>query len=153
VIYDYAKGTRRPSRRHFRTGASTPWANDAFPLFKISSPISKTFSDSVENFSFSTTFFDFQPSKFLMTFFIHWLQILNFPPIFAVSVHFSLFRENYYFPPTFANFPPDFVKFTCFFTYFKCFRFPAVWPWCIYESHNARTGPSGRPCFRIPSLN
>ena len=38
----------------------------------------------------------------------------NFPPIFAVSVHFPLFRENDSFPPYFYKFPPALRKFTCF---------------------------------------
>ena len=44
-------------------------------------------------------------------------------PIFAVSVHFPLFRENYYFPPTLTNFPP-LHKFTCFLHTLRVFRFP-----------------------------
>src|SRR6218665_3490304 len=49
-------------------------------------------------------FLDFHPPKFL-TFFSRRPQISNFPPIFAVSVHFPLFHENYYFPPTLPYFP------------------------------------------------
>src|SRR6218665_946068 len=56
----------------------------------------KKISDSVESFLqfylFPKIFLDFHPPKFLTTFFSHRLQILNFPPIFAVSIHFPLIR-------------------------------------------------------------
>ena len=107
-------------------------------------------------------FLDFHPAKFLMTFF------LVVSHIFAVSVHFQAplfaygcwgalykylntiqyntifppFHENYHFLPTFAN-SPWYCKIYAFFTYFMCFSFtPLVWPWCIYASHNVRTGRS-----------
>src|SRR6218665_1272540 len=65
------------------------------------------------NFTFSKKVFDFHPAKFLMTFFSHLLGPYKFLisfPFLTVSVHFPLFRENYYFSPTFPNFSPDFAK-------------------------------------------
>ena len=48
----------------------------------------------------------------------------EFPPIFAKTLHFPLFREIYYFP--FLIFPlHDFRNCTCFFTYFTCLSFPS----------------------------
>jgi len=85
-----------------------------FPLFQIN------FSDSVENF----------PNFF---FFWSFTTNLEFPPYFRC---FSTF----FLSPTFANFSPDFVKCTCFFMFYVFFVTPLVWPWCIYSSHNARTG-------------
>src|SRR6218665_2023109 len=92
-----------------------------FPLF------SKNFQTLRKIFTilpFPKKFLDFHPPKFLMTFFNHRPQISNFPPIFAVSVHFPLFRENYYFPPYFDKFPPVLGKFTCFLHILRAFRVP-----------------------------
>ena len=61
----------------------------------------------------------------------------------------SCFGTTFIIPPYFFKFPPDFVQFTCFFTYFACFRFPLIRPWCIYASHNARTG---RPCVHKATM-
>ena len=58
------------------------------------------------------------------------------PPIFAISIHFPFLRKLF-FPITIQNLPPVFVKFTCFLHNLCVFRFPLVWPWCIYASHNA----------------
>ena len=126
-------------------GCPSPWGNDAFPSIS-DSPISENLSDSVENFpTFSTTiFFYFHPQKFLMTFFLVIDSKFRIPPIFAVSVHSPL-SEKIIICLYFLKFPPDLVKFTFF--YILCvFHFPLVWPWCIYASHNARTG---RPCSNI----
>ena len=48
----------------------------------------------------------------MTSFFSHRPQISNFPPI---SVHFPLYRENYYFPPYFGQFPPCFRQIHLFF--------------------------------------
>jgi|SRR6218665_3606964 len=103
-----------------------------FPL--ISKKIVKSM-ETFSNFTFSQKLFDFHPPKFLMSYFfvIDYKQILNFPPIFAVSVHFLLFRENYYFP-YFSKFPPEFVKFM-FFTYFMCFSFPPYFDHDAFMHH------------------
>src|SRR6218665_2461036 len=51
-------------------------------------------------------------------------QISNFPSVFPVSVHFPLFRENYYFPllskisPLFLKNSPAFYIFYVFSPYF-----------------------------------
>src|SRR6218665_540294 len=60
--------------------------------------------------------FQISPPKFLMTFFSHRPKISN-SPIFSVSVHFPLFRENYYFPLYFSPFPPVLDKFTSFYIF------------------------------------
>src|SRR6218665_3951559 len=73
---------------------------------------------------FTEKFIDFHPPKFLKIFFSH--RISNFPLIFAVSVHFPLFRENYYSPPTLTTFPPVLHKFTCFLHTLRVFRFPTT---------------------------
>src|SRR6218665_71558 len=98
------------------------------PLFQISPLFSKnfkilwricnTFDLSPKNFRFSSA----EISDDL--FFSHRPQILNFPPIFTVSVHFPLFRGNYYFPPYFDKFPSLLNKFTCFLHTLRVFRFP-----------------------------
>ena len=50
---------------------------------------------------------------------------MEFPPIFPVQVHFPLFRENYYFSPTFDKFSPSVLdKFTCSLHTLRVFRFP-----------------------------
>src|SRR6218665_1898310 len=60
-----------------------------------------------------------------MTFFSHRPQILNFPHIFAVSVHFPPVSRKLLFPPYFDKFPPPVLhKFTCFLHTLRVFRFP-----------------------------
>src|SRR6218665_1440416 len=50
-----------------------------------------------------------------MTFFSHRPQISNFPPIFAISVHFPPVSRKLFFPPSSLQiFPPVLGKFTCF---------------------------------------
>jgi len=127
-------------------GVHPPWGNDAFPLFSVFPLFPRNFSVcfSVENFpdlAFSGKISDFHPPKFLMTFFL----VIDYK--FVISPLFSLFKsvsryfeENFHFPPTFAHFPPDFIKFPRFLHTFCEFRLPLLWPWCIYASHNARTG-------------
>src|SRR6218665_1443822 len=89
------------------------------PLFQISPLFQKnfrTFWKFLTILPFPVKFLDFHPPKFLTFFFSQRPQISNFPhfpPIFAISVHFPPFRENYSFPPTFTNFPPILGKFTC----------------------------------------
>ena len=61
-------------------------------------------------------------------------------PIFSlnISLHFPLFRKNYYFPLTFGKFPPDFVKFTCFPILLRVFRFSptlSMMHLCITDDH------------------
>ena len=109
------------------SGASIPpEAMMHFPLFQISPYFSKDFQTFLK-------FLVFYSPKFLMTFFP---CFSTFPP--------SLFRENYYFSPSFKNFPSVLEKFTCFLHTLCVFRFPLLWPWCICASPNARTG---RPCM------
>src|SRR6218665_36357 len=103
------------------TGASIPSeAMMHFPLFR------KNFLN-FPNFSFPKTFFEF---------FSHRLQILNFSPIFFVSLHFLLFRENYYFPPTFTNLPL-FSKNLRVFTYCRptCISFPPYFDHDAFMHH------------------
>ena len=68
-------------------------------------------------------FFIFIRKNFSWPFFSHRPQISNFPHIFPVSVHFPLFRENYYFPLLW-KIPPCFRKIHLLFTYFMCISFP-----------------------------
>src|SRR6218665_2550530 len=94
------------------------------PLFQISPYFRKNFGllrEIVTILPFPEKFLDFHPPTFLMTFFFfsfffsHRPQISNYPPIFAVSVHFPLlFRENVSFPLLFKIPPPVLGKFTCF---------------------------------------
>ena len=96
------------------------WGNDAFPSCLRFPPNSEKNSDSLENFNnftFSTKFFDFHPSKFLMTFFV-------IPPLFSMCQYISPISEKYYFPHTLANFPPLFRQIYVFFTFFMCFSYP-----------------------------
>ena len=86
---------------------------------------------------FSTKFFGFHPQKFLMTFFSHCLNIFNFAPHFRKIVNLP-----HYFGELILISTSDFVKFTCFLHTLRVFRFPIVWTWCIYASHNARR-PTG----------
>src|SRR6218665_390036 len=62
---------------------------------------------------FPDKFLDLHPQNFLMTFFSH--RPPQIPP---------LFRENYYFPPTFRIFHLCFRKIHLLFTYFTCISFP-----------------------------
>jgi len=86
---------------------------------------------------FPTKNFDFHPPKFLMTFF----EIS--PSIFVLPPKFPPVSTKSFIPLYFAKFSSDFVKFSYFVHAFCDFRFPLLLPWCIYASHNARTG---RPC-------
>src|SRR6218665_2195686 len=77
-------------------------------MFRIL-PIRTNFSDS-RNFFFQfylfPTNFDFHPPTFMMTFFQSSTTEFRIPPLFSLIFNFSsLFRENYYFLPTFTNFP------------------------------------------------
>src|SRR6218665_3879216 len=85
-----------------------PRGNDAFaPLFQI--PLFQKNSQT--------------PSKM---YFSHRLQILNFPPIFAFSFHFPIFRKHFHFPRTFANFPLISVKFAFFCLLYVFFVSPST---------------------------
>jgi len=68
---------------------------------------------------FPEIFWDFQPPKFLMTFFVikHKFRI----PLFSVFKYISPYFDFFTFPPTFQNFPPVFRKFTCFYTLYVFF--------------------------------
>ena len=48
----------------------------------------------------------------------------TFPPCFAKFIISPLFRENYYFLPTFKNSPLCFTQIHLLFTYFTCISFP-----------------------------
>src|SRR6218665_3214901 len=66
------------------------------------------------------------PDKFLVTFFSHRPQISNFPPIFAVSIHFPPVSQKLFVPPTFTHFPPCFRQIHLLFTYFTCIFPPTL---------------------------
>ena len=80
-------------------------------------PISRIVLDLVKISPFPTKIFLFSSAQISDLFYNHWLQMLNFPL-------FSLFST---------------FKFTCFYILYV-FCSPLLWPWCIYASHNARTG-------------
>jgi len=133
---------------YFLAGASIPlWGNDSFsPCFGFFPRFPKHFSDSVENFpnfTFSRKISRFSSAKISDDLFLsHRLKILIPPPIFTVSLHFPLFRENYY-SPYFCKFPPLFSGNLCvFYILYVYFVSLLLWPWCIFASHNARTGRS-----------
>src|SRR6218665_1528798 len=63
----------------------------------------RTFTFSRKNFRFSSANISDDP------FFSHRPQISNFPPSLPLSVHFPLFRENYYFP-LLLKIPPLFSR-------------------------------------------
>ena len=117
--------------------------NVAFPSVSDFHPISeKVFKlmENFHNFTVSEEISRFSSAKISDDlFFSHRQQIWNFPPIFVVSVHFPYFWKII-ISPYFYKFPSDFVKFTCFLHTFCVFRFPLLWPWCIYASHNAHIG-------------
>src|SRR6218665_2191228 len=79
----------------------------------------RTFTFSRKNFRFSSANISDDP------FFSHRPQISNFPPSLPLSVHFPLFRENYYFP-LLLKIPPLFKKFTCFLLTFFVFCVPST---------------------------
>src|SRR6218665_3934112 len=101
------------------------------PCFRFP-PIFENFSNSyknVPNFTFSRKNSSFSSAEISdHLFFSHRPQISNFPPISPVSVHFPLFQENYYFPPTLTNSPPVLHKFTCFLHTIRVFLFPLLLP-------------------------
>ena len=82
-------------------GVHPPEAIIHFPPCFRFPPIFDKFSDSEENFqnfTFSRKFFRFSSAKISDDLFQLSTTNFEFPPIFPVSVHFTLFRENYYFP-------------------------------------------------------
>ena len=98
---------------------------------------------------FPKIFFHFHP------FFSHRPQISN-SPYFLNSPYFpsfstfpSLFRENYYFPPTFTNFPPVFEKLTCFLYTLMCSSFPPYFDHDAFMHHTMHVLDA--PVYRIPS--
>src|SRR6218665_2462288 len=94
------------------------------PLFQISPPFSKNFKIF---WKISKMLPIFICQNFLMTFFFsHRPQILNFPPILPVLVHFPPDWQKLLFSPTFTNFPSVFGKFTCFLHTFCVFSPPTL---------------------------
>ena len=59
-------------------------------------------------------------------------------PLFSLNSTFPPISGTSLFPLYLLKFPHDFVKFSCFLLTLRVFRYPLVWPWCIYASHNAR---------------
>ena len=130
-------------------GVHPPWGNDAFSLcFRFPPYFRKILwlcGKFPKCYLFPKKFPIFIHQNFLWPFFSHWPQISNFPPIFAVSVHFPPVSRKLFFPPYFYKFPPPVLgKFTCFLHTLRVF-FPLLWPWCIYASPNARTGRLWQP--------
>jgi len=120
-------------------GASIPLSAFSPPVSDFL-PISEKFSDSIENFpnvTFSRKFFRFSSAKISDDLFL--VIHHKFPPYFHYFNTFPPISTKLFFPPTFRDFPAVFGKFTCF-CIVLCFLFPLLLPWCIYASHNARTG-------------
>jgi len=131
-------------------GVHPLWGNDAFPpCFRFPHYFWKKFRTPriiSPIWPFPKMFPDFHPPKFLTTF-LKFILVIHHT--FRISPLFSSFNS---FPPTCisGNFSsplllqislPDFGKFTCFYiAYFTCISFLLILPWCIYASHNARTG-------------
>jgi len=74
------------------------------------------------NFTFSWKIFRFSSAKISIS--DRQPQILNFPSIFAISVHFPPISTKLFFPLLFKISPCFRQKFTCFLTCFMCFSFP-----------------------------
>ena len=98
-----------------------PEATTHVPLFQTP-PISEKNSDFVkifQNLTFSRKISRFSSAEISDDlFFSHRPQISNFPPIFALSVHFPPVSRELLFPPYFGNFPPCFTQIHLLFTYF-----------------------------------
>jgi len=95
-----------------------------FPLFQIPPYFQKNFKtvENFINFIFSRKISRFSPAIISDDLFLsHRPQILD-SPIFPVSVHFLLFRKNYYFPLLW-KISPCFRKIHLLFTYFMCISF------------------------------
>ena len=90
------------------------------PCFRKIFGLSEIF---LQFYLFPKNFLTFIRQNFWL-FFSHRPQISNFPPIFAVSVHFPPVSWKLFFPPYFYKFPPVLGKFTCLFTYFTCISPP-----------------------------
>ena len=125
-------------------GASiTPVAMMHFPLFQIFPlfpKILQTPRQIVSVWPFPKIFFRFSHlPKSLMTFYFTISSL--FPPYFGKTIIF----------PLLLKFHPDFVNVHVFLHTLRVFRFPLVWPWCFYASHNARTGTPliTRTCYRL----
>ena len=102
------------------------WGNDAFPpCFGFLPYFRKTSQTPWKIFPilpFPEKFLDFHPPKFLMTVFLVIDYKCWISPYFPVSLYFPLFRENYYFLPTFT---PLFSGNVRVFLHTLCvFRFP-----------------------------
>ena len=128
----------------FNRDVIPPEAMMHIPFFQISHLFSKNFQ-TVENFQilpFPEKFSYFHPPKFLMTFFSYQLQIWNFPPISAVSVHLPPILEKDIISQLLLKISLWFRQIYVFLHAFCMFSFPTplLWSWCIYASHNARTG-------------
>ena len=102
-------------------GASIPlWDHDAFsPCFRFSPYFRKIFRLWGKFLKF-----DLFRKNFLI-FFSHRPQIFNFPPIFAVSVHFPPVSRKLLFPPYFDKFFPLFYRNSpAFYLLYVCFVSP-----------------------------
>jgi len=126
-----------------RQGRPPPWDNDAFPLFHIFPTISQ---------------FDLFPKKclnFILQNFWQPFLVINhkFPHfLFPCFNSFPPFRKIFLFPPTF-QITRWFRKIYALFTYFACILVSLFFPWCIYASHNARTGCLWSKVIRPRSRN
>ena len=133
---------------HFARSNNNPFPPEAimhFHLFQISPYFRKKFT--ILPFPKKISIFIAKISDYL--FLVIDYTNFEFLPYFCCCSTFPPISGKLLFPPTFANFNPDFVKFTSFLHTVCVFRFPLVWSWCIYASHNAR---NGRPCLELLSF-
>ena len=137
--------------KYTSAGASIPlWDHDAVSaLFQISPLFPKKFQTLSKIFKILPSpkkFLDFHPPKFLMTFFLVIVPKFRISPYFPCFSTFPSCFAKIIIPPYFDKFPPVLDKFTCFYILYVYFVSPLLSPWCIYASHNARTG---RPCTSV----
>ena len=122
-----------------------PEAMMHFPLFLIPPISEKNFTLRGKFSQFYLFQFQFSSAKISHDLFSHRLQIRIFPPFSLFQYIPHLFWKNYYFP-LLCKCDPDFVKVTWFLHSLCVFVSLLLLPWCIYASHNARTG---LPCVLV----
>ena len=115
----------------FKSGASIPLRQCCIPGFRFPPYFRKIFQ--------------FSSAKISDDLFWSLTTNVEFPLYFCCFSTFPPYFQKIIISHYFCKFAPVFIKFMCFYILFLFFVSPLVWPWCIYASHNARTG---RPCFK-----
>ena len=125
-------------------GVHPPWGNDAFPSVSDFPLFPKNFLTpwKISKFYiFPKDFPIFIRQNFWWPSFLVIDHKFRFPSLFSLFQYFS----PYYFDkiilcPYFYKFSLCFRQIYVFLHTLYSFRFPLLLPWCIYSSHNARTG-------------